>query len=73
MVTNLTTSKEVFTEFESIRDNVKNFTIYNTYITVEIIGNGYTATKPEKYTFSSLNLLKLFGNMLGNCKLQKPK
>ena len=70
MVTNLTTTKEVFNEFEIIKDNVKTFSIYNTYITVETVRNGFTASKPETYTFSTLNLLKLFGNMLTNCKLQ---
>lgn len=64
MVTNLTTAKEVFTEFESIKGNVKTFCNYNSYIIVETTKDGFLAGKPEKYTFSKLNLLRLFYSLL---------
>jgi hypothetical protein len=64
MVTKLTTTREVFTEFESIKDKVKTFSNFNTYITVETVRNGYSASKPETYTFNSLNLLQLFYRLL---------
>lgn len=64
MVTHLATSKEVFTEFVNIRGNVKRVSNYNYYILVELVRDGYTAGKPEKYTFGSLNLLNMFYNLL---------
>jgi hypothetical protein len=66
MVTHLTTAREVFTEFGNIDGKVKRFSNFNTYISVEVVMSGYSASKPTKYTFDNLNLLNLFYNLLAN-------
>lgn len=71
----LTTMREVFTELESIQHNIAWYRVYNTSIKVQLCTKDkkkwYRTGKPREYTFSNLNLLRQFGNMLGNCKLQK--
>ena len=66
MVTHLTTAREVYTEFSNIDGKVKRFSKFNTYISVEVLRAGYSASKPTKYTFDNLNLLNLFYNLLVN-------
>ena len=68
MVNHISTTNEVFTEVNNIQDNVKRFTNYNTYITVEMVRDGYTAGKPTKYTFDNLSLLRMFYSLLANSK-----
>lgn len=74
MDTHLTSIQEVFNEFESIKNNIAWYRVYNTTITVQVCTlykkKYYLSGKPKVYTFSTLNLLNQFKNMLSNCKLQ---
>ena len=71
----LTTMKEALTELNKIKFNIVWFKVYNTSIEVQLCKMDgkkyYISGKPIVYTFENLNLLRQFGNMLGNCKLQK--
>lgn len=75
MVTEITTSKEIFTEFESIQNNIAWYRVYNTTVKVQLCSlhkkKYYISGKPREYSFSTLNLLHIFTNLLSNCKLQK--
>lgn len=71
----LTTMREVFTELESIQHNIAWYRVFNTSIKVQLCTQDkkkwYRTGKPREYTFSNLNLLRQFGNMLGNCQLHE--
>ena len=75
MENHLTNIQELFTEFDTIKDNLVSYSVYNATVKVQLCSlykkKYYLVGKPRVYTFDSLNLLNQFVNMLGNCKLQK--
>lgn len=77
MNTQLNNIQEVFNEFELIKNNIVWYRFYNDTVTVQLCylykKKYYLSGKPRVYTFSTLNLLNHFTNMLENCKLHKVK
>ena len=77
MENHLTNIQEVFTELDTIKNNIVWYNVYNNTVKVQLCSlyrkKYYLLGKPKVYTFDSLNLLNQFVNMLGNCKLQKVK
>ena len=75
MDTHLTTIDEIFNELETIKNDIAWYRVYNTSIKVQLCTKDkkkyYVSGKPRVYTFKSLYLLNMFGNMLGNCELHK--
>ena len=75
MENHLTNIQELFTEFETIKNNIVTYSVYNATVTVQLCTlykrKYYLTGKPRVYTFSTLNLLNHFVKMLGNCKLHK--
>lgn len=62
----ISTSKEVFSEFNKLKINTLWVKRHNYYLTLQLVKDGYIMGKPKKYTFESLNLLDIFFRLFSN-------